>query len=562
MCLRRWTVSSLAALGSLLGTLVVTAAAQASAPPSPIITSIAIGGSDLTMNGTDFYTNDAVDPNTRMTVDAFTVTVAGDPNASSISLFYDGATTLSEPPNGNGVATFTVPAISEWVPTTSGDAMVVSQTVNGQTSDATVDFVLVGNVPVVDDTWFAALPVGGTVGVSDGIPGDTVELFVDGHETSGTADGAGTDADMAGSFAVAYHTAYAETVDAQGVASAPSAPFGFYVDPASPTVQTPVSSPDGNAAFDNQSEPNITVSGVLPGATVNVYQIGEDGQDGATLDAVTSASGGTLTLKPTTPVGDGQVAFDITQTVSEGTGANQHSLTSDIGQSSHPDSSLALDIDTAAPSLQTSFSGSVTSNRRPSFLFSLSSVYDKNAEVRLIDASTHKTLGQAHLDANSWRPAGGLAYGKYSVYAVTVDADGDVGSIRSASVKFTIEAQRAHKTTSTGSVTTLFHFNSSRLTASAERQLASLKRNIIESPQVTISGYTAGTGPQSRRQRSWSARLSNRRADVVERFLFGTHLTHGAHLSVQGMGQARDGASPFKDRRTTITYEVRFTTTG
>lgn len=443
MSIHRRNVCALASLcASCLSTLALTASAQAANPPAaPSITSFAMGGSELTIDSAgSYYTNDPIDSNSGLTTDSFTVTVAGDPNASSIDIFYDGSTTLpSQTPDAQGNATFTIPSLMP-TPHGSDDSVVVSQTVGGQTSAAGV-FVFVGNVPVVD-----GIPVNnilapdGALGVDTAIPGDPVEVFVDGHQTNGTANGSGFATGVAGGLSADYHTAYAKTVDAQGHASAASPTVAFYVAPVAPTIQTPVSNPNA-MAFSNQNQPSITASGILAGATVNLYQIDDQGQPGPSLDSVTSANGGTVTLKSTTPAADGASAFFVTQTVSEGTGINRQSVTSDPNPSQQ-NNVLDLNIVTRAPSLITSFSGASTNDNKPGFLYALAGVYSSVAKVRLINANTQQTLGEGDaISGGEWVPTSPLADGHYSVYAVSIDDAGNVGTARSNRVTFTINTR-------------------------------------------------------------------------------------------------------------------------
>jgi outer membrane protein OmpA-like peptidoglycan-associated protein len=635
--------------------------------------------------------------------------------------------------------------------------------------------VFVGNIPSIEGVPSDnILPAGGTLSVSDAIPGDQVEMSGEGPPAFVTADSTGNAADVTGAFSADYHTIYAQTIDGQGHASTTSSPASFYVAPDAPTVQTPVQVP-GDAPFSNQNEPSITVSGVLAGATVDLYLIDpQTGLPGSSLDTVTSVGGGTATVTPTTPVPDGQDAFYVTQTVSEGTGSNQQMVTSDINPSLQ-NNKADVHIDTAAPSLMTSFMGSSTSNNEPGFLYSLAGVYSTVAKVRLIDANTHQTLGEGSaINSGEWVPTSPLPDGQYSVYAVSIDDAGNVGTAQSAPVTFTIDtvappaptvtapadgstvttaeptittsanepgaticlyvdgsindvvlpcqtadssgnvsftlngalgdgqhtlavtandaagnysytdttftvdtatstpappvttpgppvttpgppvttpvppvstppapptgssppvavatatatskagvvelnpgksaaatgttitgyawylgskvighaetldlrltAADAHETvtlrvtdsagdTSTAQVKlsahvhetavslserTLFSFNSARLTPAAQRLLTKLRPVILASPHVTIDGYTAAGPHQTRRQKNWSARLSDQRAGAVENFLFRGHVPAGVRLSVKGIGAARDGAGPSQDRRSSIAYE-------
>jgi outer membrane protein OmpA-like peptidoglycan-associated protein len=436
----------------------------------------------------------------------------------------------------------------------------------------------------------------------------------------------------------------------------------------------------GDAPFSNQNEPSITVSGVLAGATVDLYQIDpQTGQPGASLDSVTSVNGGTATVTPTTPVADGQDTFYVTQTVSEGTGSNQQMVTSDINPSLQ-NNKADVHVDTAAPFLMTSFMGSSTNNNEPGFLYSLSGVYSTVAKVRLVDANTGQTLGEgSSINSGEWVPTSPLPDGQYSVYAVSIDDAGNVGTEQSPPVDFTVDtvapppptrptptppgttpvapvappvtttpapptgssppvavasatvtahagvvelnasrstaaagktitayswylgakllghtefldygmppgvsrgtvtlrvtdsagatstaqvvvSAHGHETTVALSTKTLFAYNSARLTPSAKRLLTKLRAVILASPRVSIDGYTA-TGPrQTRRQKTWSARLSVKRAQAVAAFLFGGHVPSSVHLSVKGMGGAHDRSGAAKDRRSTITYE-RFVVT-
>jgi large repetitive protein len=443
MSMHRSTVGVLAALCASLGTLAVTATAQAAGPPAdPTITSIAVSGSgsDLTTDGNNsFYTNDPINPGSGMTTDAFVVTVAGDPSASEIDL-YDGSGWLSQTPV-DGVATFTIPSLAPTTSPGSFDFLSAEQTVGGQTSDTTSDYVFVGSIPSVDIGWVDnTVPAGGTIGVADAIPGDDVQLFLDGSQQPDAAAASDGNADVtAPGLTAAYHTAYAQTVDAQGNPSATSPTVGFYVAPDAPTVQTPVQHP-GDAPFSNQNEPSVTVSGVLAGATVDLYLIDPNtGLPGASLDTVTSLHGGSATVTPTTPVPDGQDAFYVTQTVSEGTGVNQQLVTSDLNPSAQ-NNMADVHVDTTAPSLMTSFTGSVTNNNEPGFEYSLAGVYSSVAKVRLIDANTNQTLGEGTaINSGEWMPTSPLPDGQYSVYAESIDDAGNVGTAHSAPVTFTID---------------------------------------------------------------------------------------------------------------------------
>lgn len=427
MSVRRSTLSVIAALCASVGTLAVTATAQA-APDAPAITSVAVNGSPLTGDGDgSLYTNDPIDSGTGQTTDSFTVTVHGDPAASSVDL--SGPASLSQTPDANGDTTFAVGSLHP-----GQDAISVTQTVAGLTSDPTIDSVTVGNVPSISPPQDDVLQTDGNLQVFSAIPGDPVTLSGAGPDISVNADSSGEADFPAADFTADYHNLTAYTVDGQGSASDLYGPASFYVAPPAPTFQTPVSNPL-DIAFNNQSEPPMTVSGVLAGATVSLYQL-DNGEPGPPLDSVTSANGGTVALQPTTPVADGSVGFVVTQTVSEGTGASQAFIVSD---DSAQNALLGLVIDTAAPTLQTSFMGAITNNNEPGFLYSLDGVYSDNAKVRLVNASTGQTLGEGLLRDGEWVPSSPLPDGQYSVYAVSIDDAGNVSAAQSAPVDFTID---------------------------------------------------------------------------------------------------------------------------
>ena len=182
--------------------------ATADTPPPPTITSVAINGHNLAANNGTFYTDDTTDP--------ATVTVTGDPSASSIQLA-TGATGWQDQTPTDGVATFTVPAPAF---SSSFNSLLAEQTVNSTTSTEGLQTVEADVVPYLEGI---NLEGGGTytasslhLGAAGGIPGDVVELFIDGTQV------AAPDADSNGSvqsfdlssLSPGYHTAYVKSMDA------------------------------------------------------------------------------------------------------------------------------------------------------------------------------------------------------------------------------------------------------------------------------------------------------------------------------------------------------------
>jgi hypothetical protein len=195
--------------------------------------------------------------------------------------------------------------------------------------------------------------------------------------------------------------------------------------PPAPNVTSPKCSAE--PCYIDQSQPHIAVSGVKPGATV---YLAESGHEGTPLAEATSGTE-TATLVPSSPLHDGYHTLVITQTAS--------------GKTSPP-SSIDLDIETGAPTLYANVEG-VTNNAMPTlfgrWLELAYSELNEHAGVRLIDADTGETLGEAKYPGNeeqpTWQPSTPLHDGSYSVYAVAIDDAGNVGIAHSNTVSFTVD---------------------------------------------------------------------------------------------------------------------------
>jgi len=426
----------LVAAGAPLGLLLGATSAQA-ATPTPTITSVEVGGSELARDTfNQFYTNDPVNSHEE-TEDEFTVTVAGEPNAE-ITLATEGSP-QTEPADAEGNATFTVSALSA-----GDDTLAVQQEAGGEWGEWAYYNVLVGNAtfiggPVDGSTVYNAAELSFS---ALGIPGQPIELVVDGEQAAREpADSEGFVMEMQPGQALAtgYHTAYAQGVDAQGRDSVASETVHFYVAPPAPSVTDyDRGSP---TPYINTGQPSITVSGVEAGATVNLHELDEEGEEGPSLDSVTSEEGGTVTLTPTAPLSSqGNHAFVVTQTVTEGSGPAEAEVSSDW---TAPSAFIELNIETGAPQLSSDAFEASRSDATPSIEFSVEGVYPgESGKVQIFDAETNQLLGEASLDAGYWEPSTPLAPGTYHVYAVAIDADGNL-SAHSSTEWFTVESEPA-----------------------------------------------------------------------------------------------------------------------
>lgn len=411
--------STLGVLVTLVASLSIAGPAAADTP-SPTISSVAVNGSNLdTTDNATFYTND--------TAQAAMVTVTGDPSASGID-YFDGAG-QSQVPDTNGVATFAASAPGSF------DASA-QQTVNGVTSAQTFLQVQADVVPFLQgvsdgDTYTA----GNDLGVYGAIPGDDVELYVDGSKVAdANADSTGSVQAFAltSPLSTGHHSASVKSVDGQGIESDGSTPVGFYVAPDSPTIQSPTTT--GDSSYLN-TQPSIIVSGVNAGATVDLYALNDQGDTGPSLASATSVSGGTVTLTPSATVADGFYHYVVTQTLDEG----GTPITSDW--MSAPTAQTDVNVVTAAPQLGSALGDNpYTNDNQPRFDVYVPGVGgdDALAKVRLVDALTGHTLAEVG-QYDSWVPTTPLADGSYSVYAVAIDDLGHVGTARSTAVNFTVD---------------------------------------------------------------------------------------------------------------------------
>jgi hypothetical protein len=427
----RRTLCALVIAAAPFGSLVAATAAQADPFTPPTVTSVQVNGTDLATNGTGtYYTDDPIDDITSRTSDDVTVTLLGDPSATDLDLSLNGDTAQTQAPDGDGQATFhvTLPA--------GQTTLSVSQ--NGGGTDSNT-FVNVGNVPTLYLDEGDTKATGDEI-EADGIPGTPVKLFVDGDEVaSANADEFGTaHLTLPDDVSVDHHTAYAETVDAQGNAGDPSDAVGFYVQPDAPQIDSPDCNPLGQPCYVNHGSSQITVSDVVTGATVKLYEVNGEGDEVGPLDTVTADDSGTVNLTPSTPAADGFHYYVARQSVAEGSADTFMVLSSERSDS------VGLAVDTAAPELSSNVFGSTTDNPKPTLFFNVEGFgngigADENAKVRLIDATTGLTLGEASLSGGEWTPSTPLADGLHSIYAVSIDDFGHVGTTHSNTVTFTVD---------------------------------------------------------------------------------------------------------------------------
>ena len=222
------------------------------------------------------------------------------------------------------------------------------------------------------------------------------------------------------------YNVYAESLDADGDASAPGDSMAVTVLPATPAITSP-----GDQTQLNQSEPTLAVTGVDPSATLTLYDF--DVQSGTTTavpSRTTVGSGGTATLTPTAALADGMHHLYVSQTVN-----NVESDRSDA---------TTVTLTTSAPTLAVDdlVNGSTNENRP---MLEVSGAIANNGNNTsmvdfYIDGQFAGETSSGGGGDTGFQPASSLADGPHTAYAVTVDDEGHVNTAApSNTVSFTVQ---------------------------------------------------------------------------------------------------------------------------
>ncbi|UVH56699.1 Ig-like domain-containing protein [Variovorax paradoxus] len=282
-----------------------------------------------------------------------------------------------------------------------------------------------------------------TLAGSGATPGDVVKVYDNGSAIGSTA----VKADGSWSFTPAtplaegaHQLGYTLT-DAAGNESKPSPALAITVDttaPAAPAAATgyaddvgAVKDPKSVAATTDDTTPGLNIGTVPAGSTPSLYV------DGTKVAATYDPATGTLT--PTNPLGEGAHRISYT-------------LTDPAGNESPPSGSLAVTVDTTAPSALDASkiqvlddvgavtgpiaAGAQTDDSKPAYVGKADPAQVSSVNVY----DNGKLIGSTAVNADgSWRfePALPLATGPHSLTAQAVDAAGNVSAITPAST-FTV----------------------------------------------------------------------------------------------------------------------------
>jgi large repetitive protein len=269
------------------------------------------------------------------------------------------------------------------------------------------------------------------VSVSGAVPDEPVELTVNGtldsSLTTDADDGGNASFNLTG-LTAGYNTVQAVSEDSGGT-PADSTTFAFSTYPIV----------DGNYTgwnFANTTEPTVTLDGVAPGATINVYANDNTGAPSTQLISGTDYSytpgannTGTVTFH--TDV-DSTYGYAFTQV--DGPSGGIESDTNSVPY-------LTISLDTAAPTTGSDFSGSLTNETQPTFYASSDgNDYDyMDLEFTLRqNGQTVATSAPISSQTGSWQPPT-LADGTYTLTAVTVDSFGELGTTASTPLTFTVD---------------------------------------------------------------------------------------------------------------------------
>jgi hypothetical protein len=216
----------------------------------------------------------------------------------------------------------------------------------------TVHINQVPSIIAPDDAHVAA---DASVYVSNAIPDEDVKLYIDGAlDSTVTADENGTVGNITPDqlLSAGTHTAYATSLDADGVESSPSATVNFDVAPAAPTFSQFFEGVQLNRAVSP-----VTFHNVDPTASaVTLYEIDDDGDEVEIGHTGVVTVAGTATVTPSA-LSDGRHYLVAKQTVS---GVETVSYLGDNGP-------MTAVVNTSPPVVELSSESSLINDNRPYF---------------------------------------------------------------------------------------------------------------------------------------------------------------------------------------------------
>ncbi|WP_194293017.1 Ig-like domain-containing protein [Streptomyces smaragdinus] len=358
------------------------------APAAPVITSPA-DGSTITDNTP-------------------TVTGTGEPGAT-VEVSVDGTVIGTTTVNPDGTWTFdlTTPLADgpHTVSATQTDA--AGNTSPAGSNDFTVNTTVTVPAPVITSPADGSTVTDATPTITGtGVPGDTVEVSVDGT-VIGTVtvglDGSWS-IDVPTALADGAHTVSATQTDAAGNVS-PAASNDFTVN-TTVTVEPPVITSPSSGDVIGDSTPTITGTGT-PGDTVTVIV------DGTPAGTTTVQPDGTWTFTPSTPLGEGDHTITATQTDA-------------AGNTSDPSAPVDITIDTvapAAPVITSPADGSTITDSTPTVTGTgePGATVEVSVDGTVVGTTTVNPDGTWSLDVTT-----PLADGPHTVSATQTDAAGNV----------------------------------------------------------------------------------------------------------------------------------------
>jgi len=192
-----------------------------------------------------------------------------------------------------------------------------------------------------------------------------------------------------------------------------------------------VSAPSFTTLLDNaqinQSQPHLQVEADPSASEVTLYDVDGNGDPQEIGSTPTIDSDGTTTVTPDSPLADGTHLLEIAQTV----GPDQSDM-SDV---------VSVDVNTAAPTLESPTDGTLTNESKPLFEVS-GALHNTVRDAQVAIYVDGQFAGQDSSDDGGEAglfPDHHLADGAHTAYAVTVDDLGHTGDAHSNLVHFTVD---------------------------------------------------------------------------------------------------------------------------
>ena len=407
--------------------------AQPSTPSTPVLdpgSETGIQGSDITSDTSPFFD--------------ITVSVSGYEVNSSLSLVRDGtvvATTPYDVTSGTvkiqdlGPVSLGVHSYQAYLTDIAGNVSAL-----GGILKVTFENVSAGTL-ILDPASDSGVKGDDITNVTDptfdapGLPAnDTLELLRNGKEVASESTGAGGTLKITdpGPLTSGKYTYTAVLVPAGGAASPPGPALVITVDTSIPTTPSSLTldpSTDSGVKGDNitnSTSPEIDVSSIVAGATVNLIR------NGAIVATLTSPTGGTVAITDPGPLFSGLYDYTATQTsVAGNTSAISLTLPITIDTSTPATPTLALD-----PGSDTN-GNNTTSVTNP--YFDISGVV-KGATITLYrNGVSVATLAGATAGTDKVQDPGPLAIGQYTYTAKQVSVAGNSSAV-STSLTITVVA--------------------------------------------------------------------------------------------------------------------------